>query len=236
MLRRLLTAGVAVLLLFAGGYFAAGAKAAGQEGTGTTPDQVQVEVTTQQGAGEQVAPKNKEGRRGGPMGPAENQRLRGASEQRENARLKAEERQAKREEARLRAEEKQAMREKARLRAKEIRENQQEIKGLRQTIREKTKEARELIKELSEKPEAFPPEKAAAVREKLRQIKENRAKFAETLGQIRDERARLRENRQNQDAPGMRGNTDNIFAVQEARIRVLKAMIADLDELLALLR
>ncbi len=127
-------------------------------------------------------------------------------------------------------------REFARIRVAEIKRNQQIIKALNRELQEKMKLVRETIRELRESPESFPEEKAAAVREQLRLIRENRARFAETLGQIREELASLKENRKKQDAPGLRGNTDNIFAVQEARIRVLREMIADTDELLALLK
>lgn len=126
-------------------------------------------------------------------------------------------------------------REFARIRAAEIKRNQRIIKALNRELQEKMKLVRETIKELREDPELFPAEKEAAVREQLRLIRENRARFAETLGEIRAERALLKENRK-QNGPGLRGNVDNIFAVQEARMRILREMIADIDELLALLR
>jgi hypothetical protein len=126
-------------------------------------------------------------------------------------------------------------REFARIRAAEIKRNQRIIKALNRELQEKMQLVRQTIKELREEPELFPAEKEAAVREQLRLIRENRARFAETLGEIREERALLKENRK-QSGPGLRGNVDNIFAVQEARIRILREMIADIDELLALLR
>jgi len=124
----------------------------------------------------------------------------------------------------------------ARMRVEQIRQNQRLIKELNRTVKQKMKLVRELIKELREDPQSFPEEKAAAVREQLRLIRENRAQFGDTLGEIREERALLKENRKKQDGRGMRGNYDNVFAVQEARIRILREMIADIDELLALLR
>lgn len=126
-------------------------------------------------------------------------------------------------------------REFARIRAAEIKRNQQIIKALNREINAKMKLVREIIKELREDPELFPAEKAAAVREQLRLIRENRARFAETLGEIRDEQALLKESRK-KNSPGLRGNLDNIFAVQEARIRILREIIADIDELVILLR
>jgi len=230
-LNKLLSVGVMVMLLLAaGGYFAANAKAAGQEGLGNTAGQAQAEAAAQQEVKEQVPPKATQRQQGRPKFNPENQ------EMREQARMKAKEirqnKQADREQAATAA---KAQREQARMRAKEIRQNKREIKELRETKQEKTKLARELIKTLRENPESFPEEKAVAVREQLRLIKENREKFAESLGRIRDESASLRENRRNNNAPGMKGNADNIFAVQEARIQILKEMITDLDELLALL-
>lgn len=126
-------------------------------------------------------------------------------------------------------------REFARIRAAEIKRNQTIIKALNREITVKMKVVQELIKELRKDPESFPAEKAAAVREQLRLIREMRAKYADTLGEIREERAPLKENRRNNGA-GLRGNLDNIFAVQEARIRILRDILAEIDELVTLLR
>jgi protein-arginine kinase activator protein McsA len=128
-----------------------------------------------------------------------------------------------------------SQREFARIRAAEIKRNQTIIKALNREIRVKMKVIQKLINELREDPELFPAEKAAAVREQLRLIREMRAKYADTLGEIREERAPLKENRKNNGA-GLRGNLDNIFAVQEARIRILRDILAEIDELVALLR
>jgi len=120
----------------------------------------------------------------------------------------------------------------ARERAAKIKQNRKIIKDLNRTIKKEMASVREIINELRENSESFSAEKEAAVKEQLLLIRENRAKFAETLGQIRAERLLLKESRRQENGPGILGNADNILAVQEARIAILRDIAEDIEELI----
>lgn len=116
-------------------------------------------------------------------------------------------------------------------RAAQVRENRQTIKELNRTVKEEMAVVRELIRELRENPDLFTKEMEAAVKERLLLIRENRQRFAETIGDINEQRDKMRGNRRQKNNPGVRGNVDQILAVQGARIAILREMVEDIAAL-----
>ncbi|MCL5981974.1 MAG: hypothetical protein M1571_05585 [Firmicutes bacterium] len=119
----------------------------------------------------------------------------------------------------------------ARQRAAQVRENRQTIKELNRTVKEEMAVVRELIRELRKNPDLFTKEMEAAVKERLLLIRENRQRFAETIGDINEQRDKMRGNRRQKNNPGVRGNVDQILAVQGARIAILGEMVEDIAAL-----
>ncbi|MBS3947537.1 MAG: hypothetical protein KGZ57_04390 [Dethiobacter sp.] len=119
----------------------------------------------------------------------------------------------------------------ARQRAAQVRENRQTIKELNRTVKEEMAVVRELIRELRKNPDLFTKVMEAAVKERLLLIRENRQRFAETIGDINEQRDKLRGNRRQKNNPGVRGNVDQILAVQGARIAMLREMVEDIAAL-----
>ena len=119
----------------------------------------------------------------------------------------------------------------ARERAAQVRENRQTIKELNRTVKEEMAVVRELIRELRKNPDLFTKEMEAAVKERLLLIRENRQRFAETIGDINEQRDKMRGNRRQKNNPGVRGNVDQILAVQGARIAILREMVEDIAAL-----
>jgi len=116
-------------------------------------------------------------------------------------------------------------------RAAQVRENRQTIKELNRTVKEEMAVVRELIRELRKNPDLFTKEMEAAVKERLLLIRENRQRFAETIGDINEQRDKMRGNRRQKNNPGVRGNVDQILAVQGARIAILREMVEDIAAL-----
>ncbi|WP_418790871.1 hypothetical protein [Phosphitispora sp. TUW77] len=123
------------------------------------------------------------------------------------------------------------MRERAQL----ARANQSELTELKDEIRDKMRQIKNELKKLRRDPEALTEEKIAEIREKLELLRDDRAQLAGTYGLIRKETVRLRLHKRTMNYAGASQSFDSICEIQEERIKALKALSSDLDELLELL-
>ncbi len=139
------------------------------------------------------------------------------------------------EEMRDNGSDRQQHRNRMRERAQMVQSNNSELAELRDEVRDKLRQIRDELRKLRQDPDSLTEEEIAEIREKLELIRDDRRQLAGTQGLIREETLRLRLHKQAMDYAGAAMDFDNICEVQEDRIKALKALSADLEELLELL-
>jgi len=119
--------------------------------------------------------------------------------------------------------------------AKLAKSTNSQLNELRDEVRDKLHQIRDEIRLLKQDPESLTEEEISEIREKLELLGDDRAQLAGTHGLIRGETLRLRLYKRTKDLAGAAQCFDKIYEIQEERIKALKELSSDLDELLKLL-
>ncbi|PKM82877.1 MAG: hypothetical protein CVU89_01710 [Firmicutes bacterium HGW-Firmicutes-14] len=117
-----------------------------------------------------------------------------------------------------------------------VRQNEAEFKQLREEIKNKLLQLKKRITYLKRNPSSLTDEQVVEIREKLSLVRSDKAGLNGTWGLIKKEQKKLKAHNLNRNMDGAIGDLDNICEVQQKRIRTMKQLSSDIDNILRILK
>ena len=113
----------------------------------------------------------------------------------------------------------------------EVRRDRITVLQLKLDVKNAFEAAKTRIKDLKKAESSLTPEQIAAIKADLGKIKEDKAKVKDTLGNINDKRPELNQAKHNNDTAACEKILNDIIAVQQSRITLLKQVVDDLNSI-----